>query len=131
VVPAGQVLPPEGIHPNAGRQASGNLPIPPGSSPEQVALGERVYHGQKDGGTCAGCHGADAKGTSVGPNLTTGKWLWGDGSLAAIEHTITVGVAQPKASTGVMPPLGGAELPQSDVAAVAAYVWALAHQNAQ
>jgi hypothetical protein len=126
---AGQVLPPEGIHPNADRQASGSLPTPPRSSPDQVALGERVYHGQKDGGTCAGCCGADAKGTSVGPDLTTGKWLWGDGSLAAIEHTIRIGVPEPKQSTGVMSPLGGAELTDADVLAVASYVWALGHQG--
>lgn len=133
--PAGPVLPPEGIHPDAGNQAnnqgSGALPIPPGSSPEQVALGERVFHGQVDGGTCAGCHGSNAKGTSVGPDLTSGKWLWGDGSLAAIEHTITTGVPEPKQSTGVMPPLGGAELSHADVVAVASYVWALGHQGRQ
>jgi glucose/arabinose dehydrogenase/mono/diheme cytochrome c family protein len=125
--PAGAVLPPEGIHPNAGQQAS--LPVPPGSSPEQVALGGRVFHGQVDGGTCAGCHGSNAKGTSVGADLTSGKWLWGDGSLAAIEQTIITGVSQPKQSTGVMPPLGGANLSRADVTAVASYVWALSHQN--
>jgi glucose/arabinose dehydrogenase/mono/diheme cytochrome c family protein len=125
----GEVLPPEGIHPDAGRQASGALPIPPGSSPDQVALGDRVFHGQAGGGTCAGCHGSNAKGTSVGPDLTTGKWLWGDGSLAAIAHTIETGVAEPKESTGAMPPLGGAELSHEDVVAVASYVWALGHQN--
>ncbi|MEN3380356.1 MAG: hypothetical protein V7608_400, partial [Hyphomicrobiales bacterium] len=78
-----------------------------------------------------GCHGSNAKGTSVGPDLTTGKWLWGDGSLAAIENTITKGVAEPKASTGVMPPFGGAELSHEDVVAVASYVWALGHQGKQ
>jgi glucose/arabinose dehydrogenase/mono/diheme cytochrome c family protein len=124
---SGEVLPPEGIHPDAGRQAA--LQVPPGSSPDQVALGERVFHGQAGGGTCAGCHGSNAKGTSVGPDLTTGKWLWGDGSLAAIEHTIETGVPEPKQSTGVMPPRGGAELSQEDVVAVASYVWALGHQN--
>jgi glucose/arabinose dehydrogenase/mono/diheme cytochrome c family protein len=127
----GEVLPPEGIHPDAGRQAAGALPVPPGSSPDQVALGDRVFHGQAGGGTCAGCHGSNAKGTSVGPDLTTGKWLWGDGSLAAIEHTIEIGVGEPKQSTGVMPPFGGAELSHEDVVAVASYVWALGHQGKQ
>jgi glucose/arabinose dehydrogenase/mono/diheme cytochrome c family protein len=122
------VLPPEGIHPDAGRRSEGGLPVPPGSSPDQVALGERVFHGQEGGGTCAGCHGSNAKGTSVGPDLTRRKWLWGDGSLASIENTITKGIAEPKESTGVMPPLGGADLSQADVVAVASYVWALGHQ---
>jgi glucose/arabinose dehydrogenase len=37
-------LPPEGIHPDAGKAAAG-LPVPPGSSPQQVALGARVFGG--------------------------------------------------------------------------------------
>jgi mono/diheme cytochrome c family protein len=74
---AGNALPPEGIHPNAGERP---LPIPAGASPEQVALGDRIFHGEADGGTCAGCHGADGKGSAVGSDLTSGKWLWGDGT---------------------------------------------------
>ena len=46
--------------------------------------------------TCAGCHGADGVGTPVGPNLTTGTWLWLDGSLEALTKTITTGVPVPK-----------------------------------
>jgi mono/diheme cytochrome c family protein len=51
-------------------------------------------------------------------------------SLAAITRTITDGVPNPKQHTGVMPPLGGAQLTQPDVAAVAAYVWSLSHRKA-
>src|SRR5690242_3046738 len=57
------VLPPEGIHPNAG---AAQLPMPPGASPDQVALGYRVFHGEANGGTCAGCHGTDGRGTAMG-----------------------------------------------------------------
>jgi glucose/arabinose dehydrogenase len=120
---SGSAVPPEGTHPDAG------LPTPPGATAEQVALGDRIFHGQAAGGTCSGCHGSEATGTQNGSNLTTGKWLWGDGSLAAITHTITEGVAQPKHATGAMPPKGGAELSQADVAAVAAYVWAIGHRH--
>ena len=122
------VPPPEGIHPDAG---AGPLPIPPGASPDQVALGDRIFHGQADGGACAGCHSADGKGTAVGSDLTSGKWLWGDGSVQAITRTITQGVPQPKDHTGAMPPMGGAQLSQADVAAVADYVWAIGHRGAQ
>jgi mono/diheme cytochrome c family protein len=118
----GNAVPPEGIHPNAG---SASLPVPPGGSPDQVALGERIFEGKADGGTCAGCHGADGKGTAVGSDLVSGHWLWGNGSLQAIEHTITTGVPKPKDHTGAMPPDGGAKLSQADVAAVADYVWAI------
>ncbi|MBS0393544.1 MAG: glucose dehydrogenase, partial [Proteobacteria bacterium] len=63
----------------------------------------------------------------LGPDLRRGRWLWGDGSLAALRRTITTGVAKPKQMMGVMPPRGGAALSDTDVAAVAAYVWAIGH----
>lgn len=120
------VLPPEGIHPNAGRAEPASLPVPPGATKAQVAQGDRIFHGAA-GGACVGCHGSDGKGTSVGPDLTNGKWIWGDGSLTSITGIITQGVPKPKNYTGVMPPKGGAPLSSQEVAAVAAYVWAIGH----
>jgi glucose/arabinose dehydrogenase len=117
--------PPEGVHPEAG------LPVPPGGSPDQVALGDRIFHGEVAGGTCSGCHSSDGKGSAVGSDLTSGKWLWGDGSVAAITRTIDSGVPKAKEHSGAMPPMGGAQLSQADVAAVADYVWALGHQSTQ
>jgi mono/diheme cytochrome c family protein len=122
----GDALPPEGIHPNAGARP---LPIPPGASPDQMALGERIFQGQADGGTCAGCHGTDGRGTAMGSDLASGKWLWGDGSVQAITRTIAQGVLHPKEHAGVMPPMGGAQLSQADLTAVAEYVWVIGHQN--
>jgi glucose/arabinose dehydrogenase len=118
--PADRVGPPEGTHPDAGANAAG-LPTPAGATAEMVALGDRLYHTN----SCVGCHGSNAKGTPLGPDLTKGKWLWGDGSLAAISRTITEGVPTPKQHTGVMPPLGGAPLSPSDVSALSAYIVAL------
>ena len=108
-----------------------SLPLPPGSSSAQLALGERVFHGEAAGGTCAGCHASDGKGSEVGPDLTSGQWLWGDGSVKAIASTIRTGVTKPKGTSGAMPPLGGAALSPADVDAVAAYVWALGHAGAR
>lgn len=129
--PVQEVGPPEGIHPNAGSEAAGTLSVPPGATPTQVALGERVYRGQVGGATCAGCHGSDAKGTPLGPDLTDAKWLWGDDSLPAITQTITNGVPNPKEYRSVMPPIGGAQLSPSEVSAVAAYLRALGHRSAR
>ena len=120
--------PPEGIHPDAGSQAAA-LPTPPGATPAEVALGGRIFHGQVASAPCEGCHGTNAKGTPQGPDLTSGNWLWGDGSLASITQTIADGVPKPKEYGPPMPPMGGAQLSQSELAAVAAYVWALGHQN--
>jgi mono/diheme cytochrome c family protein len=105
------------------------LPLAAGTTREQVALGYQIFRGEVSGGTCSGCHGSDAKGSTVGPDLTRGKWLWGDGSLQALTATIEKGVPVPKASDGTMPPKGGAPLSTSDTKAVAAFVWAIGHRR--
>ena len=130
--PAGEVVeasakPPEGTHPNAGASATANLPVPEGATAAMVALGDRIYHGEVGGASCVGCHGANATGTPLGPSLTSRKWLWSNGSYAGILKTIRDGVPNPKEYRSPMPPMGGAELTQDQLAAVAAYVWALGH----
>ena len=105
------------------------MPPPPGATPAQVALGDRVFHGHVGGAPCAGCHRSDAKGTPLGPDLTSAHWLWRDGSLPALTQTIINGVPHPKAYPGVMPPLEGAHPSPSEISAVAAYVWALSHRS--
>lgn len=127
VAASGNATPPEGVHPDAGRQEEVALPVPPGATKEQVALGDRIFHGKVSGGTCAGCHGSDGKGSPVGADLTSGKWLWSDGSLAGLTETISKGVQTPKEHGGAMPPMGGTQLSPSNLAAVSAYVWALGH----
>lgn len=125
---AGEIGPPEGVNPEAGRAAR-PLPVPPGASAEQVALGSRIFNGKAAGGTCVGCHGTNGLGAPLGPNLTTGEWLWSDGSFAGIKKTIVDGVAEPKKYRSPMPPLGGARLSPSEIDAVAAFVWAIGRQK--
>jgi glucose/arabinose dehydrogenase/mono/diheme cytochrome c family protein len=124
---AAPAAPPEGVHANAGRAAA-SLPVPPGSSHQMVALGDEVFHGRVGGATCVGCHGTDAAGTPLGPNLTGKSWLWSDGSYAGIAQVIKEGVAQPKQYRNPMPPMGGAQLTPEQTSAVAAYVWAVSHR---
>lgn len=124
--------PPEGTHPDAGaaEAGAGRPPVPAGAAgvtPAMIALGDSVYHGQAGGAACVGCHGADAKGTPLAPDLSDSQWIWGDGSLASIEEIIMKGVPMPKQHTGVMPPMGGAQLTKPQVHAVAAYLYALSH----
>jgi glucose/arabinose dehydrogenase/mono/diheme cytochrome c family protein len=127
VVGAG-AKPPEGTHPDAGAAAP-SLPVPAGATKEMVMLGERIFRGAVGGAGCTGCHGSAGTGTALGPNLTDSHWRWSDGSLQGITSTITQGVAQPKQYRAPMPPLGGAQLNDEQVSAVAAYVWALGHRN--
>lgn len=109
---------------SGGAETSG-LPIPPGATAAQVAHGQVVFKG----GSCGACHGADAAGGPVGPPLNTGSPIWTDGSLAAITDLITKGVPTPKQYRSPMPPMGGAQLSDDDLAAVSAYVWSVGHQK--
>ena len=82
--------------PTLGAAAPGNLPVPEGATRAMVALGDRIYHGQVGGAACAGCHGAHATGSPLGPDLTSKKWLWSDGSYAGIANTIKDRSAAPQ-----------------------------------
>jgi glucose/arabinose dehydrogenase/mono/diheme cytochrome c family protein len=131
--PAGSIAeavvnPPEGTHPNAGVAASSHAALPKGTTPEMVALGRKIYVGQIGGAPCTACHGDNGEGSTLGPPLTAGHWLWGDGSYASIRRIIVRGVSQPKRYRNIMPPLGGAQLTHDEVSAVAAYVWTLSHR---
>jgi cbb3-type cytochrome c oxidase subunit III len=89
-----------------------------------VAAGDRLFHEN----SCIACHGEDAKGTSVAPNLADATWLTGDGSIGAITKIISEGVDEPKQFASPMPAMGGADLSPDDIKAVAAYVWSISHK---
>jgi cytochrome c oxidase cbb3-type subunit 3 len=91
-----------------------------------VALDDSIFEGKTAGGVCFTCHGADAKGTQLGPDLTDQQWLNGDGSYDFIVQTITTGVPTPKQFAAPMPPFGQALSPEQ-VRAVAGYVYSLTH----
>lgn len=86
--------------------------------------GKKIFTG---GGNCSTCHGANAKGTPLAPNLTDSTWLQIDGSLPAIVKLIHTGVPQPKQHPAPMPAMGGAHLSEAQVCAVADYVFSLSH----
>lgn len=96
-----------------------------GGDAKLIATGNEIFHGKVGGATCYVCHGQDAKGSGVGPNLTDGEWLHNDGTLDGIMHTIQTGVPQPKVAPAPMPPMGGASLTPDQVKAVATYVHSL------
>jgi mono/diheme cytochrome c family protein len=84
--------------------------------------GEAVYRAR---GNCATCHGRDARGTPLGPDLTDGVWLHGSGTLAEITGIVRDGVVKPKQFPAPMPPMGGARLRPAEIEAVARYVLSL------
>lgn len=66
---------------------------------------------------CAACHGEEAMGDIYqgAPNLADAIWLYG-GSFDTIKQTVTY------SRFGVMPPMGGANLSEAEIRAVAIYV---------
>lgn len=108
----------------AGGAASGGQ-----NSPQTIALGDSIFHGQVAGGTCTACHGQNAEGTAIAPSLKDKEWLNGDGSYDFIVKTVTNGVPKPKAHPAPMPAKGGASLDDAQVKAVAAYVFSLSHKS--
>jgi glucose/arabinose dehydrogenase len=101
--------------------------LPAGVTAAAVERGGKIFRGEVADGTCAGCHGPEAKGGALGPDLTSGAWMWSDGSLTGIKDVIAKGVATPKKAHSPMPPMGGVTLSADDLAAVSAYVWSLSH----
>ncbi len=88
--------------------------------------GRAVFLGK---GNCAICHGQAGTGSQIAPDLTDDVWLHLSAPIdaEAIEGVIRSGVLQPKLHSGVMPPMGGAQLSEEELKAVAAYVYALSH----
>ena len=98
--------------------------LPAGVTQAMVDEGQKAY-----ATVCGACHGPGGTGTPVAPALNDNEWLWvPGGDFSAIEHIINVGVPQPKAHPGMMPPKGGGNFTDEQVRALAAYVYALSNQ---
>lgn len=94
--------------------------LAPGVTQEQFDQGKQVFGGQ---GGCMACHGPSGGGSQLGPDLTDGTWLHIAGP--DVQELITVirdGVSQPVEHPAPMPPMGGANLSDEQLQAVAAYV---------
>jgi len=99
-------------------------PLPPGMHLADIVAGDSVFHGK---GHCFACHGAEAQGLpEAGNGITRGitdrPVVW-----ASLDSLITAGIPNAQTISPIsMPPRGGrSDLTPSEVAAVAAYVWAI------
>lgn len=95
-----------------GLTAAATLPVP---DPD----GREIFLGK---GNCFSCHGVQATGTMLGPNLTDPEWLNISGSREEITALVRSGVPAPRRYPGAMPAMGGAQLSEAEIAAVAGYV---------
>ena len=111
--------------PAAQTQATG--PAPEGATPEMVSQGQQIFAGK---GMCLTCHGPTATGTPLAPNLTDQEWLnIASGDWNEIQTVVRNGVPTPKQHPSPMPPMGGAQLSDEEIQAVAAYVYSVSHQG--
>ena len=99
--------------------ADGARPV---ASAAQDSLGKAIFAGK---GLCTACHGPAAKGTALAPDLTDAQWLHSDGTVESLAKVIKEGVAAPKEHPAPMPPMGGAQLTDAEIQAVARYVASL------
>jgi len=100
-------------------------PRPHGVTDSTIAWGRQLFHGSAN---CAACHGAEARGTDEGPQLSGALWLHGPGTYEWLVEQIKQGISAHRTWTGKpMPMRGWSNMPDADVQAVAAYVWAITH----
>lgn len=114
--------------PGAGAQATGDF-NEQSITPQMIALGDSIFRGQAANGICYTCHGPEATGTQLAPNLTDNQWINTDGTLGGIANIVRQGVPQPKQYPAAMPPQGPPLLSEEQVRAVAAYVYSKSHPN--
>jgi mono/diheme cytochrome c family protein len=110
----------------AGPAGGAQAALPAGVTAEMVQEGKQVFEGQ---GICFTCHASDGTGTTLAPDLTDDAWIWvdrqGGEMLTQIATIIRSGVSAPKEYPAPMPPMGGAQLSDAQVQAVAAYVYSM------
>jgi mono/diheme cytochrome c family protein len=96
----------------------------------EIARGDSLFHAS----SCVVCHGRTAKGTSHGPDLTSGHFVQIDGGYDDIVKIITTGVAEKDITDPSfpepMPARGGGThlLTDEQIRALAAYVYSLSHR---
>jgi mono/diheme cytochrome c family protein len=118
-----------------GPEATGETQTTPGMSgetmPENVVLGKSIFEGKAAGGICYTCHGQDARGTQLAPNLTDEQWLNGEPTRENIEKVVRDGVEKPKEHQAPMPAFKNS-LTDDQIEAVTEYVlWLSQHAAGQ
>ena len=106
----------------AGCASTGGTAAGGPATAEMVASGESAYSS-----SCAGCHGQAGEGTPRAPNLADDEWIWiqpEEGVRPQIVRIVRTGVPDPRVHMNGMPPVG-ANMPEDQVQAIAAYVESL------
>ena len=113
----------EPMEPSGGAMEQQAAELPEGVTMDMVNQGRTLFTGA---GGCMACHNAQATGTQLAPDLTDAEWINISGrNYDEIVQLIKTGVPQPETHPSPMPPLGGANLTDEQVNALAAYIVSL------
>jgi mono/diheme cytochrome c family protein len=97
--------------------------LPEGVTQADFEEGRRLFTGQP---ACHACHGPQATGTALAPDLTDDRWInVEEPTMAEVMRIIREGVPDPVEAPAPMPPMGGARLTDDQIRALAAYVLGL------
>ena len=95
---------------------------------EMIATGGGMFNSS----SCQRCHMQGGQGGGRGPALTDEEWLHSDGNPEGIRSTIISGVAEDEFKGGEYPypmhAMGGMDLDEEGLNALAAYVWSLSRE---
>ena len=116
----------------AGATEPADAPAPAGgggaftATPEMIAEGQTLFAGTA---RCSRCHGDAGIGGRFGPSLVDDTWVWVDPTSgtahADLVALIRSGIAEPRIGTSGMPAMGGAQLTDPQLEAIAAYILSL------
>ena len=104
--------------------------LPPGMTVGDLVRGDSIYHGK---GTCFVCHGVEGEGRPAAGDALTVGLNWAQPNWRSIDSLIDNGIPQPLTRSPIqMPARGGrSDLTNSEVRAVAAYVWAISQTRGE
>lgn len=123
-LPRGELLEME-VEGEAEQEGAGEaqVTLAPGVTQEQFDQGRDLFAGQ---GACQACHGPNGSGSQLAPNLADDEWLnISEPTVDQLAEVIREGVPQPQEHPAPMPPMGGADLSDEQVQALAGYVASL------
>lgn len=112
--------------PGATTEGPAGGPMAAFGTPEMVAQGAQLYQGN---GRCAVCHGPGGAGGRLGPSLQDDNWIWTDPASDSFHEDlvriIRDGISEPRQARAPMPPMGGGQLSEEEIVAIASYVASL------
>jgi mono/diheme cytochrome c family protein len=94
-------------------------------TPEMITAGRQLFTGA---GRCGVCHGPQGRGSTLGPDLTDDEWIWVEPGATMHAQVVTIirtGIEEPRESPAPMPAMGGGNLTEDQLNALAAYVGSL------